>query len=70
MKYRKKIILDKDIIHYLKYIYFEMSRRYCFEFMKSLLMVSLHLFVGTELKYYPSRVIKVITNITARKNFK
>jgi putative transposase len=46
-----KIILDNDIINYLKYIFFEIGKRYFFEFdIIGKNGGNVHLFVGAEPK--------------------
>ncbi len=70
MKYRKKL-LNNDIANFLKNICTEIGERYCFEF-DAIGCDSdhFHLFVGSEPKYSPSRVMQIIKSITARKIFK
>ena len=71
MKYRKKLLLDAEIISFLKTICFGIGERYCFEF--DAIGTDgdhVHLFVGTEPKYSPSRVMQIIKSITARQIFK
>ena len=71
MKYRKNFLLDAEIISFLKTICFEIGERYCFEF--DAIGTDgdhVHLFVGAEPKYSPSRVMQTIKSITARQIFK
>jgi putative transposase len=71
MKYRKTVLLDAEIISFLKTICFGISERYCFEF--DAIGTDgdhVHLFVGSEPKYSPSRVMQIIKSITARQIFK
>ena len=71
MKYRKNLLLDAEIINFLKTTCFEIGERYCFEF--DAIGTDgdhVHLFVGSEPKYSPSRVMQIIKSITARKIFK
>jgi putative transposase len=71
MKYRKKLLLDAEIISFLKTICFGIGERYCFEF--DAIGTDgdhVHLFVGAEPKYSPSRVMQIIKSITARQIFK
>ena len=71
MKYRKSFLLNTEIISFLKTICFEIGERYCFEF--DAIGTDgdhVHLFVGAEPKYSPSRVMQIIKSITARKIFK
>jgi len=71
MKYRKNFLLDKEIIHFLKNICFEIGKRYCFEFDAIGTDVDhVHLFVGAAPKYSSSRVMQIIKSIIARKIFK
>ena len=71
MKYRKKLLFETELITFLKTICFEIGERYCFEFDA---IGSdgdhIHLFVGAEPKYSPSRVMQIIKSITARQVFK
>ena len=70
MKYRKTL-LNNNILNFLRNICSEISERYCFEFDAiGCDGDHLHLFVGSEPKYSPSRVMQVIKSITARKIFK
>lgn len=71
MKYRKKLLLDTEIISFLKTICFGIGERYCFEF--DTIGTDgdhIHLFVVAEPKYSPSRVMQIIKSITARQLFK
>jgi putative transposase len=71
MKSRKNLLLDAEIISFLKTICFEIGERYCFEF--DAIGTDgdhVHLFVGIEPKYSPSRVMQIIKSITARQIFK
>ena len=71
MKYRKNLLLDKEIIRFLKNICFEIGERYCFEF--NAIGTDgdhVHLFVGAAPKYSPSKVMQIIKSITARQIFK
>jgi len=70
MKYRKNL-LNSDIQSFLKTTCSEIGLRYCFEFDAiGCDGDHLHIFVGAEPKYSPSRVMQVIKSITARKIFK
>ena len=70
MKYRKNL-LNNDILNFLKNICSEIGERYCFEFDAiGCDGDHVHLFVGSEPKYSPSRVMQIIKSITARKIFK
>ena len=71
VKYRKKLLLDTEIVNFLKNVCFEISERDCFEFDA---IGSdgdhVHIFVGSEPKYSPSKVMQVTKSITARQIFK
>ena len=71
VKYRKKLLLDRELINFLKKICFEIGERYCFEFDA---IGSdgdhVHLFVGAEPRYFPSKVMQILKSITARQIFK
>ena len=71
VKYRKKLLLDIELVNFLKNVCFEISERYCFEFDA---IGSdgdhVHLFVGAEPKYSPSKVMQTIKSIIARQIFK
>lgn len=71
MKYLKKLLFKTELVNFLKNICFEISERYCFEFDA---IGSdgdhVHLFVGAELKYSPSKIMQIIKSITARQIFK
>ena len=70
MKYRKNL-LDLNILNFLKTVCFEIGLRYYFEFDAiGCDGDHIHVFVGAEPKYSPSRVMQVIKSITARKIFK
>ena len=71
MKYCKKLLLDIELINFLKNICFEIGERYCFEF--DAIGTDgdhVHLFVGAEPKYSPSKVMQILKSITARQIFK
>jgi putative transposase len=71
VKYRKNLFLETELINFLKNVCFEISERYFFEFDA---IGSdgdhVHLFVGAEPKYSPSKVMQIIKSITARQIFK
>jgi putative transposase len=71
VKYRKKLLLDTELVNFLKNVCFEINERYCFEFDA---IGSdgdhVHLFVGAEPKYSPSKIMQTIKIITARQIFK
>ena len=71
IKYSKNFLLNAEIISLLKNICFEIGERYCFEF--DAIGTDgdhVHIFVGAEPKYSPSKVMQVIKSITARQIFK
>jgi putative transposase len=71
MKYRKKLLLETELISFLKTICFEIGERYWFDFDAIGSDGNhIHLFVGAEPKYSPSRVMQIIKSITARQIFK
>ena len=67
MRYRKNLLLGTELLIFLKNVCFEISERYCFEFDA---IGSdgdhVHLFVGVEPKYSPSKIMQIIKSITAR----
>ena len=71
VKYRKNLLLGTELINFLKNVCFEISERYCFEFDA---IGSdgdhVHLFLGAEPKYSPSKIMQIIKSITARQIFK
>ena len=70
MKCRKKL-LNNEIINFLKNVCSEIGERYCFESDATGCDGDhVHLFVGAEPKYAPSRVMQIIKSITARQIFK
>ena len=71
MEHRKNLLLDAEIISFLKTICFGIGERYCFEF--DAIDTDgdrVHLFVNAEPKYSPSRVMQIMKSITARQIFK
>ncbi|MDQ1276142.1 MAG: hypothetical protein QG610_1717 [Euryarchaeota archaeon] len=71
VKYRKKLLLEAEIINFLKNICYDISERYCFEFDAiSTDGDHVHLFVGAEPKYSSSKLMQIIKSITARQIFK
>ena len=71
IKYRKKLLLDGDKIHYIKYICTELGDRYWFQF--DAIGTDgdhIHIFVGAAPRYSPSRIMQIIKSITAREFFK
>ena len=70
-KYCKKLLLDIELINFLKNICFEIVERYCFEF--DAIGTDgdhVHLFVGAEPKYSSSKVMQILKSITTRQIFK
>jgi putative transposase len=71
VKYRKKFLLEIELINFLKNVCFEISERYCFEFdVVGSDGDHVNLFVGTEPKYSPLKVMQITKSITARQIFK
>lgn len=71
VKYRKKLLLNSELIIFSKNTCFGISERYYFEF--DAIGTDgdhVHLFVGAEPKYSPSKVMQIIKSITARQIFK
>ena len=71
IKYRKKMLLPSARIARLKEICAEIGKRYCFEF--DTIGTDgdhVHIFVGSEPKYSPSKVMKIIKSIAAKEMFK
>lgn len=70
VKYRRKLLLDRDIIEALQSICVEISERYWFEF-KAIGTDGdhVHLFVGAAPRYAPSRIMQIIKSIMARELF-
>ena len=71
VKYRKKLLLDLNRISRLKDICFEIGERYWFQF--DAIGTDgdhVHIFVGSEPKYAPSKVMQIIKSITAKQIFK
>jgi putative transposase len=71
IKYRKKILMHQDRIDLLKNTCLEIGQRYCFQFDAIGTDGNhMHVFVGSEPKYSPSRVMQIIKSITAKQMFK
>ena len=71
IKYRKKMLLPNNRIQRLKEICSDLNKRYCFEF--DAIGTDgdhVHIFVGSEPKYAPSKVMQIIKSITAKQIFK
>jgi putative transposase len=71
VKYRKKMLLNPPRIKYFKEICIEICQRYWFEF--DTIGTDgdhVHIFVGSEPKYAPSKVMQIIKSITAKQMFK
>jgi putative transposase len=71
VKYRKKLLIDRERIDLFKNICLEIGQRYGFVF-DAIGTDGDHVpvFVGAEPKYAPSKVMQVIKSITARQIFK
>ena len=71
IKYRKKMLLPNNRIKRLKEICSDIGKRYCFEF--DAIGTDgdhVHIFVGSEPKYAPSKVMQIIKSISAKHMFK
>ena len=71
IKYRKRMLLPSARIAQLKEICSEIGKRYCFEF--DAIGTDgdhVHIFVGSEPKYSPSKVMQIIKSIAAKQMFK
>ncbi len=71
VKYRKKLLFEKDRIDNFKNLCLEIGKRYWFEF--DALGTDgdhVHVFLEAAPKYAPSRVMQIIKSITARELFK
>jgi len=71
IKYRKKLLLEKEKIEFIKHICFEIGKRYWFEF--DAIGTDgdhVHVFVGAAPKYSPSKVMQIIKSISAKQMFK
>jgi putative transposase len=70
MKHRKNL-LNGYAVNFLKHVCSVISERYSFEFDAiGYDGDHVHLFVGAEPKYSPSKVMQIIKSITARNIFK
>lgn len=71
VKYRKKLLMHQDRIDLLKNTCLEIGQRYYFQFDAIGTDGNhMHVFVGSEPKYSPSRVMQIIKSITAKQMFK
>ena len=71
VKYRKRLLMHQDRIDLLKNTCSEIGQRYCFEFNAIGTDGNhMHVFVGSEPKYSPSRVMQIIKSIIAKQMFK
>ena len=71
VKYRKKLLYEKDKIDFLKYICSEIEERYSFVF--DAIGTDgdhVHIFVGAPPRYAPSKIMQIIKSIVARELFK
>jgi len=71
VKYRKRLLSDSARIVRLKEICSEIGERYWFQF--DAIGTDgdhVHIFVGSEPKYAPSKVMQIIKSITAKQIFK
>jgi putative transposase len=71
VKYRKKLLSDSKKIIRLKEICSEIGERYWFQFEAiGTDGDHVHIFVGSEPKFAPSKVMQIIKSITAKRIFK
>jgi putative transposase len=70
VKYRRKLLLNRDIVEALQKICVEISDRYWFEF-KAIGTDGdpVHLFLGAAPRYSSSRIMQIIKSNTARELF-
>ena len=71
VKYRKKLLLRSERVIRLKEICSEIGKRYWFQF--DAIGTDgdhIHIFVGSEPKYAPSKVMQIIKSIAAKQIFK
>ena len=71
IKYRKKLLFDKDRIVFFKEVCSEIGKRYWFEF--DAIGTDgdhVHVFVGGAPRYAPSNIMQIIKSITAKNIFK
>lgn len=71
IKYKKKLLIDNDIIEFFKGVCSEIGKRYWFEF--DALGTDgdhVHIFVGAAPKCAQSNVMQIIKSITAKNIFK
>lgn len=71
IKYRRKLLQDKDRINYIKFICSEIGERYHFDF--DAIGTDgdhVHVFVVAAPRYSPSWIVQIIKSITAREFFK
>ncbi len=70
IKYRKKLLFDKDRIEFFKEVCSEIGKRYWFEFdAMGTDGDHVHVFVGAP-RYTPTNVMQIIKSITAKNIFK
>jgi len=71
IKYRKKILCEKELIEFLKETLREIGERYYLE-MEEIGTDGdhVHLFLGGAPKYAPSQIMQIIKSISAREMFK
>ena len=70
IKYRNKLLIDRDRINYIKFICSEIGKRYCFDF--DAIGTDgdhVHIFIGAAPKYSPSRIMQIVKSLTAREFF-
>jgi REP-associated tyrosine transposase len=71
VKYRKKLLLRSERVIRLKEICSEIGKRYWFQFdAVGTDGDHVHIFIGSEPKYAPSKVMQIIKSIAAKQIFK
>lgn len=71
VKYRKKLLIDHDRITFFKNLCIEIGERYHFVF--DAIGTDgdhVHVFIGAEPKYAPSKIMQIMKSITAKQIFK
>jgi len=68
LEYSEKILSNNYFINYLKYVCFGIGKRHFFELNLIDNDGDTHLLVDSEPKYTPSRVMKIIKYLTAKKS--
>jgi len=71
LKYRKKLIMEKVPIDFVKKLMFEIGERYWLKF-EAIGMEEdhMHIVVGAAPRYSPSRIMQIVKSISAKEIFK